>query len=609
MKTRLTVLLLGIFLFISIVSTFANSNSLIKIYPTDDSYVDVYNPSKNYGSSTSLIVGRESGTKRTYLKFNLNSLPCDAIEQANLKIYSKSASNEYVGAYKTSEFYKDSNQEWNELGINWNNAPTDFEFLDSLNITSTGYKTFNVTQAVSEAFGGSKVLSIALKFLNETGKSATQNFYSKDNPCHNWDPYLEVVCAYYECRNDEDCKPNYCSQTYFDYCDGRKLVDYNSNKILDNITVENSCENFCQENHTCTNCTPDCSALPNSYCVKGICNAECDEENKCEAKIEEDYCYFNDQCNLNSCTCNYSQQEFCPEPGTIYEGYCYWGERNCSELGCSLNKTSMQGSNECDPFNGPKDTEAPIPPILYSSVSGNSITLTWENASDNVGISHYILFRAEDSEFEDISGNLSSNQTSFIDSGLEYSKTYHYFITVFDTSGNSANSSVINATTEPKSQEQKPPIIYGPYVEVCLPNWFCTEWSACSKEGIQTRTCIDLNNCNKTVGKPTETQSCAYTFPATITCEENWFCTEWSECINRTRTRFCFDLNNCNTTLNKPVEIEECEEKVKPEEKGLDITGMFLSTLLDPFYSLLILLIILAVILIIATYRLGKKAS
>ena len=598
-----TILLATILLIITIASAFANSDS-IKIYPTDDSYVDVYSPNKNYGNYTELIVGRESGTKRAYLKFNLTSLTCDGIQQATLKIYSKSSSKEYVGAYKTSEYYKDSNEPWKELGINWNNAPVDFEFLDSLNITSTGYKSFNVTEAASEAFEGSKILSISLKFLNETGKSATQSFYSKDNPCHNWDPYLEIVCAYYECKSNQDCKPNYCSQTYFDYCDGRKLVDYNSNKILDSLTVENSCNNTCQENHTCTNCTPDCSASPASYCVKGVCDAECDEENKCEAKVEGNYCYFNDQCDLNSCTCSYAEEEFCPEPGTISEGYCYWGERACSELGCSLNKTPMQGNNECDPLSGPKDTESPIPPILYSSVSGNSITLTWENASDNVGISHYIVYRAEDSVFEDISGNLSSNQTSFTDSNLQYSKTYHYFVSVFDFSGNSANSSIINATTEPRPQAQRPiaPVYY---VEVCLPNWNCTEWSECSKEGVQTRVCIDLNNCGKNETKPKEIQSCVYTKP--IICEEDWFCTDWSKCINRTRTRVCIDLNNCNTTFNKPVETEECEEEIKPEEKPLSITGMFVSFLFNPIYSLLILLIILAIILFLVSYKLRKS--
>ncbi|MBI3190494.1 thermonuclease family protein [archaeon] len=42
----------------------------------------------------------------------------------------------------------------------------------------------------------------------------------------------------------------------------------------------------------------------------------------------------------------------------------------------------------------------------------------------------------------------------------------------------------------------------------CAPNWQCTGWSECSSFGKQTRTCIDQNNCEATISKPTESQSC-----------------------------------------------------------------------------------------------------
>ncbi|MBU3942027.1 MAG: hypothetical protein KKF74_03890, partial [Nanoarchaeota archaeon] len=50
----------------------------------------------------------------------------------------------------------------------------------------------------------------------------------------------------------------------------------------------------------------------------------------------------------------------------------------------------------------------------------------------------------------------------------------------------------------------------------CIPDWQCTKWSKCSKEGTQTRTCTDKNNCRTTAGKPTETQSCNYIPPKKI---------------------------------------------------------------------------------------------
>jgi hypothetical protein len=56
------------------------------------------------------------------------------------------------------------------------------------------------------------------------------------------------------------------------------------------------------------------------------------------------------------------------------------------------------------------------------------------------------------------------------------------------------------------------------------------------------------------------------------------------------------------------MEKEECEEEIKPEEKRLSITGMFVSFILNPSYSLLLFLIILAIILAITTYKLREKS-
>ena len=44
----------------------------------------------------------------------------------------------------------------------------------------------------------------------------------------------------------------------------------------------------------------------------------------------------------------------------------------------------------------------------------------------------------------------------------------------------------------------------------CLVKWNCTEWGPCLSNGIQTRICIDLNECGTDWGKPAETQECEY---------------------------------------------------------------------------------------------------
>ncbi|MEM4230573.1 MAG: lamin tail domain-containing protein [Candidatus Pacearchaeota archaeon] len=45
------------------------------------------------------------------------------------------------------------------------------------------------------------------------------------------------------------------------------------------------------------------------------------------------------------------------------------------------------------------------------------------------------------------------------------------------------------------------------FPQICVQNWSCSAWSNCTN-GIQTRTCTDLNNCSNNTGKPYESQSC-----------------------------------------------------------------------------------------------------
>jgi len=44
-------------------------------------------------------------------------------------------------------------------------------------------------------------------------------------------------------------------------------------------------------------------------------------------------------------------------------------------------------------------------------------------------------------------------------------------------------------------------------------------------------------------------------------CEEDWQCSEWSECINSIQTRYCVDLNECGTSINKPETEKICDSK------------------------------------------------
>ncbi len=71
---------------------------------------------------------------------------------------------------------------------------------------------------------------------------------------------------------------------------------------------------------------------------------------------------------------------------------------------------------------------------------------------------------------------------------------------------------------------------------VCTPDWKCTGWSEPTNDPstgkcFLTRTCVDVNNCNKEEGKPTESQACPVIEQFLRECtEEDYTCSSWSSC-------------------------------------------------------------------------------
>ena len=119
----------------------------------------------------------------------------------------------------------------------------------------------------------------------------------------------------------------------------------------------------------------------------------------------------------------------------------------------------------------------------------------------------------------------------------------------------------------------------------CIPSWSCTEWQpgVCPPTKIQTRTCIDNNDCGTSEGKPSEMRTCSYT----PTCDDNIQnqgeegvdcggpCPECVECEDDSG---CGADEECIDGVCVAVEVveeepeEEVEEEVEPvEEKPVDL--------------------------------------
>jgi len=94
-------------------------------------------------------------------------------------------------------------------------------------------------------------------------------------------------------------------------------------------------------------------------------------------------------------------------------------------------------------------------------------------------------------------------------------------------------------------------------VIACAPNWTCSSWSNCIG-GEKIRTCLDPNLCGITISKPNEKAICQ------IDCVPNWECSNWMpETCPETeiQTKECIDKNNCNSKMNMPESARNCEYK------------------------------------------------
>ena len=91
------------------------------------------------------------------------------------------------------------------------------------------------------------------------------------------------------------------------------------------------------------------------------------------------------------------------------------------------------------------------------------------------------------------------------------------------------------------------------------------------------------------------------TTTTTITCQERWVCTEWSECKDGIQTRTCTDENNCGTDLNKPLESQPCSTsttKVGNQPTTLPITGFFSALAGNPLYYIGILVLVVIIVVL-----------
>ena len=154
--------------------------------------------------------------------------------------------------------------------------------------------------------------------------------------------------------------------------------------------------------------------------------------------------------------------------------------------------------NSTETRNVTIDTAAPNVTIISPTNITYTDTLIWFNATANEAINNWIL------NYNGTNLTITINSTIVVQEG-----TWHLILYANDTGGNiGLNNSTwfsVNTTTTPSGPSGGGG--GGGGITACTENWLCSEFSSCV-DGMQTRTCTDLNNCGTSLNKPAETISC-----------------------------------------------------------------------------------------------------
>jgi hypothetical protein len=133
-------------------------------YPSHDAPVREGAPSATAPNQLYLGAGYDNGwlygstgRVRSYLRFNLSSLPADStITSATLRVY-QVAGQDYPGVTRTITFYRATGS-WNESSITWNNRPGYAEAVGSVHTTYNfaGWRDVDLTDLVRAWVAGSQ---------------------------------------------------------------------------------------------------------------------------------------------------------------------------------------------------------------------------------------------------------------------------------------------------------------------------------------------------------------------------------------------------------------------------------------------------------------------
>ncbi|MCP4709289.1 MAG: DNRLRE domain-containing protein, partial [Planctomycetes bacterium] len=150
--------------------------NLITLYPTDDTYVDAFTPVDSYGGSTELNVGFQDLVDqdqrcRTFLKFDMNTIPANAIIISATLELEATAYNSTMSPTAVTTHYVFP-LPWSEALLNWNSPPNQPNGYiptasDTQFISATGIYQWDVKTHVMSAYYSNIPYSVMLKVVDD----------------------------------------------------------------------------------------------------------------------------------------------------------------------------------------------------------------------------------------------------------------------------------------------------------------------------------------------------------------------------------------------------------------------------------------------------------
>jgi len=190
-------------LFFVVIFTFASlllipaavGQSTARLAPSDDSWVEYEYPNTNHGLETVLRVKADSRIRRSYLKFDLSSIPTGkVITSVKLFLYCTVTDLTPVVTMNAHETV----DSWSQSSITWNNAPAVGSLIVNTTVGGTGqYYSWDITPYGDAQYQGDKILSVVVKFPldnpSQNNPNYARDFASKEYSGTFQDPYLEVT--------------------------------------------------------------------------------------------------------------------------------------------------------------------------------------------------------------------------------------------------------------------------------------------------------------------------------------------------------------------------------------------------------------------------------